>query len=117
MRAWGLLLVLCLAACAAKEDQVPQTPLDREKFVQVLTGSLLVEARVSHEMVVGRRADSPVQQYYDELFKAQGVSEADFKKTYAIYTEHPKALKAVYEDALTRLQQHEDASKAHPAAH
>lgn len=117
MRRWAVVLIALLGACSAKDDRVPATPLDHDKFVQVLTGSLLVEARMSHEMIVDKRVDSPIQRYYDELFKAQGVTQADFKRTYDIYAQHPKALKAVYEEALVQLQQREDANKAHPPAH
>ncbi|HEX2617864.1 MAG TPA: DUF4296 domain-containing protein [Flavobacteriales bacterium] len=111
MRPWLFTLALVLCACGSG-DTLPSTPLGREKFVQVLTGSLLIEARLGHEMAVDHRMDSPIQHYYEDLFREQGVTQADFKTTYDIYAAHPQELKAVYEEVLVRLQQKEDVGHA-----
>ncbi|MFT3884112.1 MAG: DUF4296 domain-containing protein [Flavobacteriales bacterium] len=113
MRRLLLAWVMLLGACGDREA-LPPTPLDRGKFVQVLTGALMIEARLGHEMNVDRRTDSPIQQYYDDLFREEGVTQAEFRATYDSYAAHPKELKAVYDDVLVRLQQMQDA-KAAPA--
>ena len=105
-RAWiaGLFLLL---ACGGEETR-PAGLLDREKFKHVLMGSQLIEARVNHEMVKDKRVDSPVQQYYDSLFVAEGVTEAEFKSTFTFYTQHPEELKAIYEEILVDLGRKKD---------
>lgn len=111
MRALVLSTVLLLAACGHKEAAPPGL-LDREKFERVLTGSLLIEARLNHEMVIDKRIDSPIAQYYAELFKQEGVTEEAFKATYDHYVERPEELKKIYEQVLSDLQQRAD-SAAH----
>lgn len=107
MRNAAVLLVFFLVACGGS-GKPPQAPLDRAKFEQVLTGALLIEARVSREMQVDKRTGIPVEAYYAELFKQEGVTQADFKATYKAYAAQPEALKAVYQEALNSLQQRAD---------
>lgn len=108
MRKLLLAFAVLLCACGS-EEALPPTPLDREKFVDVLTGALMIEARLGHEMNVDRRTDSPIQHYYDDLFREEGVTQTDLRTTYDIYAGHPKELKSVYDDVLLRLQQKQDA--------
>jgi hypothetical protein len=44
------------------------------------------------------------------MFKEQGTTEEQFKRTYDHYVQHPKDLKAAYEAALNDLQQQADSS-------
>jgi hypothetical protein len=111
MRTGIALLLVLLVACGGSE-QPPQAPLDRKKFEQVLMESLLIEARVSQEMTLDKRDDSPAARYYEEMFKKEGVTEEDFKATYDAYVKQPEQLKAVYQDVLNDLQQRAD-STAH----
>ena len=95
-------LVFVLAACSTAEAPPPDV-LERAKFKQVLLGAQLVEARVNQEMVVEHRTDNPVEAYYTELFKKEGVTREQFEHTYRFYTEHPAELKAIYEELIVEL--------------
>jgi hypothetical protein len=106
----ALLFPLLLAACGGGEKP-PKAPLDRAKFERVLAGSLLIEARSGQDIQIDRRADSPAGDYYDELFKKEGVTKADFKATYEAYLQQPELLKEVYQDVLNQLQQRADSLK------
>ncbi|HQV39394.1 MAG: DUF4296 domain-containing protein [Flavobacteriales bacterium] len=104
-------LLLFLVACGGK-GKPPSGPLDREKFEEVLMESMLIEARLSQELTVDKRVDGPASAYYDEMFKKQGVTKADFRATYDAYLKQPEVLKSVYQDVLNDLQQRAD-SVAH----
>lgn len=111
MRTLLLSALLVLLACTPK----PATPpglLERAKFERVLMESLLIEARLNHEMVIDKRIDSPIARYYAEMFKQQGVTEEQFKATYDHYVGRPEELKKIYEAVLGDLQQRAD-SAAH----
>ena len=107
MRNTVVFLLLFLTACGGKE-KAPSGPLDREKFEQVLMESLLIDARMSQELALDKRTDGPASAYYDEMFKKQGVTGADFRATYDAYLKQPEELKAVYQDVLNDLQQRAD---------
>ncbi len=107
MRTCIAFVLVFLVACGGKE-KAPSGPLDRKKFEQLLTESLLIEARLNQEMTVDKRADGPASAYYDEMFKKQGVSRADFRATYNAYLKQPEELKSVYQDVLNDLQQRAD---------
>lgn len=101
------IILLILAGCSQPEAE-PEGLLDRAKFKEVMLEAQLIEARVNHEMVIDRRTDSPVQQYYDSLFAQQNVTEEQFKKTFQYYAERPEELKVIYEEILTELTQRQD---------
>lgn len=95
-------LLFVLAACSTAEAP-PADVLERAKFKQVLLGAQLVEARLNQEMVIEHRTDNPVEVYYTELFKKEGVTREQFEHTYRFYTEHPAELKVIYEELIVEL--------------
>ncbi len=103
-------LLLLLAACGAGKKP-PEAPLDRAKFERVLAAALLVEARLGHDIKIEGPTDAPAMGYYEELFRQEGVTAAEFRATYNAYLQHPALLKEVYQDALNQLQQQEDSLK------
>lgn len=109
MRIGIVLLLVFLVACGGSEKP-PDAPLDRAKFEQVLMESLLIEARVDQQMTLDKRNDGPVEGYYDEMFKKEGVTKEDFKATYDAYVKQPDQLKSVYQDILNDLQQRADSA-------
>ncbi len=107
MRAWVFLLVLVASACSSSEER-PAALLPRDKFTEVLLEAQLIEARVNQETVIDKRTDIPARTYYAEMFKAQGVTEEEFRRTYNWYVHHPAELKDIYNEVLTGLQKRVD---------
>jgi hypothetical protein len=99
----ALLLALVLLAACGTADAPPPDLLDRATFTRVLLQAQLVEARLNHELVIGKRGDSPVERYYDELFRQEDVSREAFERTFDWYSDHPEEMRAVYQDVLTTL--------------
>jgi hypothetical protein len=115
MRRFLLPFLFLLAACSTAE--APSADLiERDKFKQVLLRAQLVEARLNHEMVIDHRTDSPVVTYYAELFKEEGVTEEQFKRTFQYYTEHPLELKAIYAEILVELDSLKENDRPQPSA-
>ena len=116
MRIRFFLLALCMSACASTEER-PKDLLPRDKFTEVLLESQLIEARVNQEMVIDKRTDAPAQQYYKDMFAAQGVSVESFKTTFKWYVDHPAELKDIYNEVLTGLQKRVDLADSTGSAH
>ena len=99
--------LLLLVACSSGTPP-PAGLLSREQFKHVLLEAQLIEARLNHEMVVGQRTDSPIEQYYDSMFVKEGITEEAFRITFDHYAESPEELKAIYNEILTELAQRKD---------
>lgn len=104
---WFVVVVIAMLACNAPEP-APSDILPRDRFRDALLKAHLVEARMNHEMMVDKRMDMPAVQYYDTLFAQEGITRAEFLRTFNWYTGHPQEMKAVYEEVLAALQQRAD---------
>lgn len=102
-----MVALFLLAACSPSTD-IPPDLLERDRFTDVLLEAQMIEARLNHEMVIDKRADSPVQAYYDSLFTREGIDQEQFTRTYRYYAGRPEELKAIYEEVLTRLAHEQD---------
>lgn len=98
-----ILVLVSLIGCAGPEEQPPSDLIPRDRFVQVLADVHVIEARISHEMVVDQRTDSPAQRYYDEMYAERAITKEEYEKTYTWYTEHPEMMKALYDEVLQEL--------------
>lgn len=96
-------VLVSLCACVGADHQPPNDLVPRERFVQVLADVHVIEARISHEMVVDQRTDSPAQRYYDEMYAERGITKEQYADTYTWYTEHPEVMKALYDEVLQEL--------------
>ncbi|MBK8341527.1 MAG: DUF4296 domain-containing protein [Flavobacteriales bacterium] len=109
MRTLFFICVLVLSACAGEEGPAPGTPpLDRETFVDALTGSYLIEARVNRERAVELKLDGPIAGYYDAMFAEKGITKEQFKATFDHYLERPEELQAIQEEVIARLSKEKD---------
>lgn len=107
MRIALLTLLLSLAACSTQEAPTKGI-LERERFKELLLQAQLIEARANHELVVEHMSQAPIAQYYADLFKKEGVTEAQFKATFDHYTARPEELKLIYEEIITELSFRKD---------
>lgn len=104
-----LLLLLFVVLCACGGDRTaPADVLDRDKFKAVLLEATLIEARINHELIVDHQTAVPTVQYYDDLFKEQGITKEQFSKSFDHYAARPVEMKAIYEDILTELGRRKD---------
>ncbi|HRH71049.1 MAG: DUF4296 domain-containing protein [Flavobacteriales bacterium] len=101
-------LLALLSACSSDRDAVPEGLLDREHFKQALLEAQLIEARMNHELVVSHAAGIPGEEYYAEMFKAQGTTKEQFQKSFTYYSGHPVEMKAIYEEIFAELSRRKD---------
>ncbi|MBX2974127.1 MAG: DUF4296 domain-containing protein [Flavobacteriales bacterium] len=104
------LLLICLmaVACSASEEAPPPDVLPRDRFKDVLLEAQLIEARMNHELVVAHVSTIPADEYYAEMFEAEGTTKEQFQRSFAYYTEKPELMKAIYEEILAELTRRKD---------
>lgn len=100
-------IILLIYACTPQEGAF-NAPLEREVFKEALKQSLLIEARANKERIELKLDTIPIDGYYDAMFERLQVNETDFRNTYALYAEHPKAFESVFEEVAENLKQEVD---------
>ena len=84
---------------------MPKTPIEADKLVRVLSD--IHEAEVTLGALPLDKRDSAATLYYSSIFKINGVSKADFDKSFDAYMQAPAAAQALYERVVNRLTQDE----------
>lgn len=109
-----LLPLLLLAACGHAE-RLPEGVMDRERFTQAIVGMTLLEARMSMEASAGPPAPPPMDRYYADFFRENGLDSASFRRSFDYYAMRPGEMESIYEDAVERLRRMKDERPQAPA--
>ena len=99
---------LLLVACSSHRNTAPEGVLDREHFKRTLLEAQLIEARMNHELIVAHASEIPAEQYYADMFKAQGTTKEEFEKSFSYYSEDPGEMRTIYEEIFTELSRRKD---------
>ncbi len=101
-------MALLLAACSGGTENPPADVLPRDRFRDALLEAQLIEARMNHELIVSHHSAIPADQYYAEMFKAQGTTREQFQRSFTYYSGRPEQMKAIYEEILVELSKRKD---------
>lgn len=94
---WMFLLTGC-----REEVQVPADVLPEEQMVPLLIDIHTLEGARNGALILGDT--HTVEQFYVKVYEKHGIREADFKKSFAFYSSHPKLFIPVYEQVLDSLK-------------
>lgn len=103
-----VLIALLVAACSHGPEAPPDDVLPRDRFKDALLEAQLIEARMNHELVVSHHNAIPADQYYSEMFKAQGTTKEQFQKSFTYYSGRPEEMKGIYEEILNEISRRKD---------
>ncbi len=105
-----LFLATALTACVDHDVKQPEGVLSHDQMVDILVDIHLIEGARSGTQILGDTNSIP--DYYAHIYIKHGTTEQDFKTSFDWYTQHPKILKAVYEDVIVALSKLEEDVKA-----
>lgn len=103
------LVLLSFTACVDKSVDVPEGYISKEKMVDIMVDIHLVEGARSGNLLLGDTNKLP--DYYARIYEKYDLTEAEFKTNFNWYTQHPKELKAVYEEVIVELSKLEEEIK------
>lgn len=107
MKRWWIIGML-LMGCATPKEETPAGVLPRDRFRDVLLEAQLIEARMNHELVVAHHSTIPSEQYYTDMFQAQGTDRDEFQRSFAYWTARPEEMHGIYEEILSELTRRKD---------
>lgn len=102
-----LALLFLLTACGNGEKP-PEDVLDRERFTQVMVGTMLIEARINQEMSSAPGEVPPMRAYYVDLFAEHGTDSLEFRRSFDHYALRPELMEAIHDDVVERLRVMQD---------
>ena len=104
----ALFVLLFCAACGSSAAPVEEGLLDRKHFIGILVEAQVIESRVNHELMVEHVTQVPVDRYYDELFRENGITREQFERTFDHYAGRPEELRRIYEEVIAELARRKD---------
>jgi len=95
-----------MIACVKHDVKLPAGYINEQDMVPILVDIHLIEGARSGKLVLGDTNSLP--DYYAKIYEKHNITEAEFKESFAWYTEHPEKLKAVYEEVIVSLSKLEE---------
>lgn len=98
------ILMLILTACGKeKKSRVPDNIISRDTLPVILSDVYLAEAGLSSLSRQGDTVNKKIPLFYEAIFKKHNTSRARFDSSISWYSQHPKLLFEIYQDALDLL--------------
>jgi hypothetical protein len=101
-----VLFFISIIACVKHDVKLPAGYISEQNMVPIMVDIHLIEGARSGKLVLGDTNSLP--DYYAKIYEKHNVTEAEFKQSFAWYTEHPEKLKSVYEEVIVSLSKLEE---------
>lgn len=97
-----LISLLFLCSCGSGGDNIPANILPKDKMVRVLTGIHIKEAE-QQQLVLDQSALASDTFSFNEVFKKENITRAQYDSSMMFYTAHPQLLDQVYDEVINEL--------------
>jgi hypothetical protein len=78
-----------------------KAPIKEETFIRILADMHTAEAAAEGEFTTAK--DSLLKHYFPQILKKNGVSQADFDSTMAVYSRNPVAFDSIYSGVFREI--------------
>jgi len=95
-------LLMLQFACSRPVDPIPSDIISPDKMVPILVDVHLVEGARNGSLILGDT--NQIEDYYAKIYQKYRVSEADFKTSFAFYSDHPDHFIPIYERVVDSLK-------------
>ena len=103
----AICLILILSCGKSDKNTIPADVLNKEQMESILYDMHLAEGIVGYEV---RSSDSNARRvlgYYEQIYKKNNITKAQFNTSYQFYIQHPVMLDSIYSNIITKLSEHE----------
>ncbi len=103
------IVTLACGSCSSESDHtiVPETILSQERFTEVYTEAMIIEAAFKQKMYKTEDPQIWLAKQYNVLFANQNISSETYDESYTWYSTRPELLLEIYSEVIENLGKQE----------
>ena len=95
-------LIIPFIGCASPEVQIPETVLTPEQMMPIMVDIHVIEGARNGAIMLGDT--NGIEDYYAKVYEKHGITEDQFKSSFAFYSDNPTVFIPIYEEVLDSLK-------------
>lgn len=95
-------LFIFFIGCASPEVQIPETVLTPEQMMPIMVDIHVIEGARNGAIMLGDT--NGIEDYYAKVYEKHGITEDQFKSSFAFYSDNPTVFIPIYEEVLDSLK-------------
>jgi hypothetical protein len=95
-------LFILFIGCASPEVQTPETVLTPEQMMPIMVDIHVIEGARNGAIMLGDT--NGIEDYYAKVYEKHGITEDQFKSSFAFYSDNPTVFIPIYEEVLDSLK-------------
>jgi hypothetical protein len=95
-------LFILFIGCASPEVQTPETVLTPEQMMPIMVDIHVIEGARNGSIMLGDT--NGIEDYYAKIYEKHGITEDQFKSSFAFYSDNPTVFIPIYEEVLDSLK-------------
>jgi hypothetical protein len=95
-------LFILFIGCASPEVQIPETVLTPEQMMPIMVDIHVIEGARNGAIMLGDT--NGIEDYYAKVYEKHGITEEQFKSSFAFYSDNPTVFIPIYEEVLDSLK-------------
>ena len=96
------LLVILFVGCASPEVKIPENILTQEQMMPIMVDIHVIEGARNGSIMLGDT--NGIEDYYAKVYEKHGITEDQFKSSFAFYSNNPTVFIPIYEEVLDSLK-------------
>jgi hypothetical protein len=96
------LLVILFVGCASPEVKIPENILTQEQMMPIMVDIHVIEGARNGSIMLGDT--NGIEDYYAKVYEKHGITEDQFKSSFAFYSDNPTVFIPIYEEVLDSLK-------------
>jgi hypothetical protein len=97
----SVLFILSIG-CSSPAVKIPEHMLTQEQMIPILVDIHVIEGARNGSIMLGDT--NGIEDYYAKLYEKHGVTEDQFKSSFAFYSDNPTVFIPIYEEVLDSLK-------------
>ena len=96
------LLFILFVGCTSHEVKIPENILTQEQMMPILVDIHVIEGARNGSIMLGDT--NGIEDYYAKVYEKYGITEDQFKSSFAFYSDNPTVFIPIYEEVLDSLK-------------